>query len=253
MSRDRNGLFGASLLAAGSLAIPLDLLKEYAALGMSDHELVLVLHILAFRQFEHKEFPTFRELAERMSCPEKEIVNMVSNLIMKGFLALHPKIDTNDGMLHDSYDLAPLFQALAQHLWEKGPGAAGHAPETSPALAQLFQTFEEEFGRPLSVMELEQIVLWIDQDGHHPEVIREALREAVLGGVYSVKYIDRILLDWQKKRITTAEQAKSYREKFRNRRAGSAADTIKTREEDKNRTGKYEAFYKLYRKKGSDR
>ena len=39
-----------------------------------------------------------------------------------------------------------------------------------------------------------------------PELIRLALREAVLNQAYSLKYIDRILLAWERKNITTKEQ-----------------------------------------------
>ena len=38
-----------------------------------------------------------------------------------------------------------------------------------------------------------------------PELIRLALR-AVLNQAYSLKYIDRILLAWERKNITTKEQ-----------------------------------------------
>ena len=79
-------------------------------------------------------------------------------------------------------------------------------------IKQLYQGFEKEFGRPLSPIELEMIGQWLNTDHYSPELIRLALREAVLnqayslkkkalresvgGEAYSLKNIDRILLAW---------------------------------------------------------
>lgn len=41
--------------------------------------------------------------------------------------------------------------------------------------------------------------MWIDQDGQDPVIIKAALREAVMSGALSFRYIDRILIDWKKK------------------------------------------------------
>lgn len=73
-------------------------------------------------------------------------------------------------------------------------------------IKQLYQGFEKEFGRPLSPIELEMIGQWLNTDHYSPELIRLALREAVLNQAYSLKYIDRILLAWERKNITTKEQ-----------------------------------------------
>ncbi|MDZ7835831.1 MAG: DnaD domain protein [Alkalibacterium sp.] len=74
------------------------------------------------------------------------------------------------------------------------------------ASKNLYQLFEEEFGRSLSAMEIQTLNMWIDEDKYRPELIEMALREAVLNQVYSLKYIDRILLTWEKKNIRTKEQ-----------------------------------------------
>src|SRR5690625_4495392 len=70
----------------------------------------------------------------------------------------------------------------------------------------LYSMFESEFGRPLSPIEMETLVMWIEDDKYSPELIQLALREAVLSQVYNFKYIDRILLNWEKKNIRTKKQ-----------------------------------------------
>ena len=70
----------------------------------------------------------------------------------------------------------------------------------------LYSIFEAEFGRPLSPIEMETLIMWLEEDRYSVELIQLALREAVLSQVYNFKYIDRILLNWEKKNIRTKEQ-----------------------------------------------
>jgi len=79
----------------------------------------------------------------------------------------------------------------------------------------LFHIFEQEFGRPLTPMEVEMINNWLDHDRYSQALILAALKEAVFAGKVSFRYIDRILLDWHRNNIHTVEQAKEYTQKFR--------------------------------------
>lgn len=74
---------------------------------------------------------------------------------------------------------------------------------------ELYQLFEKEFGRHLSPIENESISKWIAEDNYDLDVIRLALREAVLNQAYSLKYIDRILLAWERKGIKSKQQAEN--------------------------------------------
>lgn len=62
-----------------------------------------------------------------------------------------------------------------------------------------------EFGRNLSPIENADNRK-LDRHDHYPlELIESALKEAVLNRVYSLKYIDRILLAWEKKNIRSVK------------------------------------------------
>ena len=60
----------------------------------------------------------------------------------------------------------------------------------------LFEVFEEEFGRPLSQKEMIAISQW--QQGYDSKTIIKALREAVIQEKLSTSYIDRILENWSR-------------------------------------------------------
>ncbi|WP_406603098.1 DnaD domain-containing protein [Latilactobacillus sakei] len=50
----------------------------------------------------------------------------------------------------------------------------------------------------------------MDLDHYSAELIQLAVREAVLNQVYSLKYVDKILLNWQKQNIQTKEDLQAY-------------------------------------------
>lgn len=83
---------------------------------------------------------------------------------------------------------------------------------------ELYQLFEKEFGRPLSPIENETIGAWIAEDEYELDIIQLALREAVLNQAYSLKYIDRILLSWERKGLKSKQQAEKAITSRRNAR-----------------------------------
>ena len=66
----------------------------------------------------------------------------------------------------------------------------------------IFSIFEKNFGRTLSQMEYEIINAWIDK-GFSEELIIEALKEAVYNGVANLRYIDKVLYEWNRKGYKT--------------------------------------------------
>ena len=72
----------------------------------------------------------------------------------------------------------------------------------------IFDFVEENFGRPLSPIEFEEICKWSDTD-----LTRYAVRQAVLNGKYSIKYISKILYEWKKKNIVSKAMKHNVAEK----------------------------------------
>lgn len=66
----------------------------------------------------------------------------------------------------------------------------------------IFSAFEKEFARPISSMEYEIINAWLDKS-FTEELILCALKEAIYNGVTNLRYIDKILYEWQRKGIKT--------------------------------------------------
>jgi len=62
----------------------------------------------------------------------------------------------------------------------------------------IYSAFETEFGRTITSMEYEIINAWLEK-GYTEELIKGALKEAVFNGVSNLRYIDKILYEWNKK------------------------------------------------------
>lgn len=90
--------------------------------------------------------------------------------------------------------------------------------EPSPTSADnLFNSFENEFGRTLSQIEVQEISDFKEE--FTDEVILEALKEAVLNQKLSFNYIRAILATWKKKGIDTAEKARKQVNSFKGQAA----------------------------------
>ncbi len=74
----------------------------------------------------------------------------------------------------------------------------------------LFQYVESSFGRPLGPREIERIREWDDS-----ELTRYAVKVAVLNGVYTIAYIDKILYSYEKNNIKTVQEAQNREKEFR--------------------------------------
>jgi len=82
----------------------------------------------------------------------------------------------------------------------------------------LFLKFEQEFSRPLSPIEIETIFGW--EQNHPPELVLEALKRAVMHGKLNIRYIDRILMDWEKSNVLTLLEVKRRDQEFAAKRKG---------------------------------
>ncbi|MBO8170765.1 MAG: DnaD domain-containing protein [Bacillaceae bacterium] len=187
------------------------LLKFYTRIGLSDQEMMLFIHLLAFKN-EGKEFPTVEELGERMSAEGSRIISMIQRMVQKDYIKLEECFDEQKGVHYERYDLDPLYEKIAKAAYL---AQLEQKEEPESEEKNLYTLFEQEFGRPLSPIECETLSLWVEQDKYNPELIESALREAVVSGKLNFRYIDRILFEWQRHNIRTAKEAREYSLRFR--------------------------------------
>ena len=196
----------------GNVSIPVRLISEYRKLGLSEGEVMLLIHVHSFIE-RGNLFPTPELLASRMSHCEKECLQMLQSLMKRGFIELQERNDENN-IYYEVFTLTPLWDKLIMLSCEEKQAKTVVSKEDEER--SLYQLFEAEFGRPLSPMEYELITMWLDQEHYSASLIKAALMESVVSGKRNLRYMDRILIEWHKNGVKTVQQAKEYGEKFRN-------------------------------------
>lgn len=189
-------------LQAGETTVSNLVIEHYQKLGLTDEEFLFWLQLYR-SQAKGDLFPDLSLISEIMGKTLEASYRLLNQLMSKGFLTIETK-QNDTGQMMDTYDLLPIFQKI-ERLLETENQIEATASEAE-IVKKLFQAFEKEFGRQLSPIELEMIGQWLETDHYKPELIHLALREAVLNQAYSLKYVDRILLAWERKNFTTKEQ-----------------------------------------------
>lgn len=216
-------------LRAGTVHIPHGLIKFYKRLELNEAQTMLLIHLLSFRERDGKTFPTIHELQERMAIPGPEVVEHLRRLVRKQYIAIIEETDEH-GVRASRYDFEPLYQRLADCYLEEWGEELDRQEEARES--GMVTKFEQEFGRPLSPMECEILVKWLEEDKLSDELILAALKEAVFAGKLNFKYIDRILFEWKRNRVRTVEQAKTYALNFHKKGTIYKASAKKQTEDD---------------------
>lgn len=174
------------VLKNGSIVLPKLLLNNYKKLNITDQEFILLIYLINDNEFDPEKI----SLGLDIKVPK--ILDLINDLSKKDILKL--KTVKNNNLCEEVICLDELYNKLALLLTQN--------KEESKEIT-IFDKFENEFGRTLSPTEYEIITAWTDD--HTEDIILLALKEAVYNGVSNLRYIDKILYEWQKKGIKNKE------------------------------------------------
>ncbi len=140
-------------------------------------------------------------IGDEMGLSTKEVLTYVNDLSEKKLVVF--EIIKNEKNISEEYlSLTPFYEKISLLFIEQD--------EEKEIDTSIFSIIEKEFGRVLSPMEYEIIKAWVES-GISNELITEALKEAVFNGVNNLRYIDKILYEWQKKGIKTTDDVEKNR------------------------------------------
>lgn len=230
-------------MAEGQVTLPQVLVKNYAAIGLNENELVLLLQIQSFAA-EAEFFPSMEMLTDRTTLRLEDTIKTMDSLLKKSVVAIEQSKD-NSLMISEQYNLEPLWGKLVA--FYENIEADNRQDLEVEQQTNLYSLFEAEFGRPLSPMEAEMLSAWVDQDRTSPDLIKEALKEAVISQKLNFRYIDRILLNWSKQGVKTIDDAKRVAEEFHQN--GRTSQTI-NQSEVKKSAGSIPLYDWLEKRKG---
>ena len=172
------------IIKAKDLVVPSILLLNYKQLKINEKELLFLSLLMSYESticFDPLDF------SEKLGFEINDIMEMMSSLSSKKYIDLVVK--NKDGKMKEFIDISYLYEKLISFIID--------TPEKEDD-SKIYNVIEKELGRTLSPIEYETISGWINASISE-ELIKEALKEAVLNGVRNLKYIDKILYEWTKK------------------------------------------------------
>lgn len=187
-----------------TIKAPVLLLSHYNQLGLTIEETFFILEYLQFDG-------DLSAVSNYMNIKQDGIVELVNSLLAKQHITMD-MTTTTDGKMDVVYSLDPLFQKMVTLVLQQEMKSQQSVQQETVDLVTLF---EQEFGRVLSPTELEIISDWVVNAQYDEALIRLALKEAVMAQVLKLKYVDRVLLEWQRKNLTTVQQVEKENQQHR--------------------------------------
>ncbi len=157
-------------------------------LNLNANSLILLIYLL---NQKNKDIFDYKKILDDLNFNETELLESISVLKEKKILSIIME-KNESGILEEHIDISSFYNIMLSRILDEEKN------ETNKQ--NIYDSFEKEFGRTLSPMEYEIINNWLEQKISE-ELIIEALKEAVFNGANNLRYIDKILFEWNKKGI----------------------------------------------------
>ena len=172
------------LIKVKDYTIKKQLFKVIKETNLTLNEVLLLIYFLN----QDNPILNINYIKEEILLDEKNILESFSKLSTKKLISIRMEKMT-DGKMQEVVDLSNVYKIMVSDI---------NISIKKESEENIFQTFEKEFGRPLSPIEYEMINAWVNS-GMNEELIVGALKEATFNGVKNLRYIDRIIHEWGKK------------------------------------------------------
>lgn len=195
-----------SLMQDSPIVVPRILFNNYRKLNITEEELIIVMLIISLGNKIQYNPDIF---VSELNIDRHKIMTIISNLIGKNILSL--EMVKNGRKTEEYISLSLLYDRLLNIVKDV-------SSDKKEIDSSIFSVFENELGRLLSPMEVDQIREWT-VTFKNDELIIAALKEAVLNGVSNFRYIDVILNDWNKKGYRNKEDILKDRSAYRKKKS----------------------------------
>lgn len=193
-----------NLLKEKNIIIPIYIYKLYPQLNIDLETFMFLMYL--YNSGDKIIFDAHKISEEFGTTLEKVLsyVDKLSNNKLINFCI----IKNDKGISEEYISLEYFYEKLSLLLMDSNSNDTDNNSKT------IFELIEREFGRVLSPMEYEIIKAWTENNISN-ELIEEAVKEAIFNGVTNLRYIDKILYEWQKKGIKNKHDVEENRQRFK--------------------------------------
>ncbi len=158
------------------------LIKVAISLNLSLTEFLLLMY---FEDATDKTFDV-KKICQVLSLEETAVLSAFNKLLMVNLIKMETSKD-NANRHCEIISLVPMYKTIVENQNEQ---------QKQTKKQDIYETFQKELGRSISPMEFEIINGWLEKC-FSEELVIGALKEAVYNGVSSLRYIEKILFEWQ--------------------------------------------------------
>ena len=194
------------LLKQRDYIVPRFLIEKYKALGISSDNVILLIYLI------NQNTPIicdYQKISSDLNIDLMDVMTQITELKTKKIIEVELKKNALS-KLEEYINLDLLYDKVFLNFIDE-------KENKEEDNSNIFSKFESELGRPLSPIEYELLNAWIEQ--YNKDIIIEALKEAVISGVVTIRYIDRILFDWNRKGIDTLEKLEKNQKKHKEKKS----------------------------------
>jgi len=210
-----------NLWKIGALNLGDLLVIYYKTMGL-DETTCMFLILFAKLLKESPDEWSIKDISNLMTLETSICSQLFMRLINDGYISISA-VDDKQGRRKEVYSLKPLFTMLEKITKKES------AVENKDNLTQLSVKLEQVFG-VLSPKDIEMIHYWINEDGFQTDIIELAVKEMQQQEIRTLKYVDKILLDWKRNNIFTIDAAKKRLIDFRRLKVETARTGYEKRE-----------------------
>ncbi len=158
--------------------------------------------MLTYFDNDYQNYLNIEELSKNIGLPLDKSYEVFNSLLSKKLIDVKTDKDI-EGRLIERVSLDHFYMLIIEEEKEE---------QKKEIKTDIYKEFETEFGRPITSMEYEIINAWLSHN-YSEELIIGALKEAVYNGVRNLRYIDKILYEWNKKGFKTMNEVNNHLEK----------------------------------------
>ena len=173
-------------------------IKKALSLKLSLEEFLM----LTYFDNDYNNYLNMDELSKNIGISSEKAYEIFTSLLSKKLIDIKTEKDI-EGRLIEKVNLDNFYKMILEEEIKT---------EKQAKKNDIYEEFETEFARPITSMEYEIINAWLEHN-YSEELIIGALKEAVYNGVRNLRYIDKILYEWNKKGFKTMNDVNNHLEK----------------------------------------
>lgn len=195
-----------SIFKSGNFVVPLYLFQLRERFHLPFEEFIFLIYLSNLG--ERIIFDSSKLMTE-LNLSLDEVMSYIDHLTEEGFIEV-VVLKNDKGIMEEYISLKSFYEKLSHFLIDDlvNEGAVKKQEKKT-----IYDKVADGFARPISSIEREIISSWIE-NGFSEELIMAALKETVFNGVSNLRYMDKILYEWNKKGYKKVEDVVLSKQKY---------------------------------------